>query len=221
MAHGLSHPGGNRLRRAGRTDKGRHRLPDELLEGMALRRPPPHAAEVHRAAAKHELEDAVLHRRPGDHRWSGPRVAGPGAPRRVRLPGHLRAGAATRIRASERSVASKTAWTSPAPAADCPAPKRSSNYEPSTATATSQSTGATTSTKNNNESTSRATPVASSHAQHDTPSTLQQSRTHSNSANRVFPYAGVYFSLYSANRVFPYAGVYFSLYYWELIRHAR
>jgi len=33
----------------------RHRLPDELLkviEGMAFRRPPPHAAEVHRAAVK-------------------------------------------------------------------------------------------------------------------------------------------------------------------------
>ena len=41
------------LRRSGRADKDRHRLPDELLEvieGMALRRPPPHAAEVHRAA---------------------------------------------------------------------------------------------------------------------------------------------------------------------------
>ena len=34
------------LCRAGRADKDRHRLPDELLEvieGMALRRPPPHA----------------------------------------------------------------------------------------------------------------------------------------------------------------------------------
>ena len=43
------------LRRAGRADKDRHRLPDELLEvieGMALRRPPPHAAEVYRAAVK-------------------------------------------------------------------------------------------------------------------------------------------------------------------------
>ena len=43
------------LRRSGRADKGRHRSPDELLkviEGMALRRPPPHAAEVHRAAVK-------------------------------------------------------------------------------------------------------------------------------------------------------------------------
>ena len=38
------------LRRAGRADKGRHRLPEELLEvieGMALRRPPPHA--LHRS----------------------------------------------------------------------------------------------------------------------------------------------------------------------------
>ena len=43
------------LRRSGRADKGRHRSPDELLkviEGMDLRRPPPHAAEVHRAAVK-------------------------------------------------------------------------------------------------------------------------------------------------------------------------
>ena len=43
------------LRRSGRADKDRHRLPDELLEvieGMALRRPPPHAAEVYRAAVK-------------------------------------------------------------------------------------------------------------------------------------------------------------------------
>ena len=54
---------------------------------------------------------------------------------------------------------------------DCPAPKRSSNYEPSTATATSPNTGTTTSTKNNNESTGRATPIPSSRTQHDTPST--------------------------------------------------
>ena len=43
------------MRRAGRADKGRHRLPDELLEvieSMALRRPPPHAAEVYRASVK-------------------------------------------------------------------------------------------------------------------------------------------------------------------------
>ena len=43
------------MRRAGRADRGRHRLPDELLqvtEGMALRRPPPHAAEVYRASVK-------------------------------------------------------------------------------------------------------------------------------------------------------------------------
>jgi putative transposase len=47
--------GATGLRRAGRADRDRHRLPDELLkaiEGMALRRPPPHAAEVHRAAVK-------------------------------------------------------------------------------------------------------------------------------------------------------------------------
>src|SRR5664279_4459451 len=45
---------------------------------------------------------------------------------------------------------------------DCPAPKRSSNYEPSTATATSPNTGTTTSTKNNNASTGPATPIPSS-----------------------------------------------------------
>ena len=42
--------GATGLRRAGRADRDRHRLPDELLkviEGMALRRPPPHAAEVY------------------------------------------------------------------------------------------------------------------------------------------------------------------------------
>ena len=52
VARGLSHRGATGLRRAGRTDKDRHRLRDELLgliEGMALRWPPPHAAEVHRA----------------------------------------------------------------------------------------------------------------------------------------------------------------------------
>ena len=55
VADGVSHPGAAGLRRAGRADKGRHRLPDELLEvieGMALRRPPPHAAEVYRASVK-------------------------------------------------------------------------------------------------------------------------------------------------------------------------
>ena len=56
VAGGLSLArGATGLRRAGRADQGRHRLPDELLkviEGMALRRPPPHAAEVHRAAVK-------------------------------------------------------------------------------------------------------------------------------------------------------------------------
>ena len=55
VADGVSHPGAAGLRRAGRADKGRHRLPDELLEvieSMALRRPPPHAAEVYRASVK-------------------------------------------------------------------------------------------------------------------------------------------------------------------------
>jgi len=46
----ISPRGPTGLRRAGRADRDRHRLPDELLkviEGMALRRPPPHAAEVY------------------------------------------------------------------------------------------------------------------------------------------------------------------------------
>ena len=90
VADGVSHPGAAGLRRAGRADKGRHRLPDELLEvieGMALRRPPPHAAEVYRASVKIAAEQgwfAVVHRRPGGHRRFGPRVAGPGAEERVR-----------------------------------------------------------------------------------------------------------------------------------------
>ena len=40
------------LRRSGRVDRGGRRLPREmveLIEGMALRRPPPKVAEVHRA----------------------------------------------------------------------------------------------------------------------------------------------------------------------------
>jgi putative transposase len=40
------------LRRSGRSDRGGRRLPEqmvELIEGLALRRPPPKVAEVHRA----------------------------------------------------------------------------------------------------------------------------------------------------------------------------
>lgn len=43
------------LSRSGRADRGGRRMPPEMLElieGLALRRPPPKAAEVHRAAAK-------------------------------------------------------------------------------------------------------------------------------------------------------------------------
>jgi putative transposase len=43
------------LSRSGRADRGGRRIPPELrelIEGLALRRPPPKAAEVHRAAAK-------------------------------------------------------------------------------------------------------------------------------------------------------------------------
>ena len=56
VADGLSDPGCGRVASSRASGQGpAHRLPDELLEvieGMALRRPPPHAAEVHRAAVK-------------------------------------------------------------------------------------------------------------------------------------------------------------------------
>jgi len=48
---------------AGRSDRGGHRVPtqvQELVEGLALRRPPPRVAEVHRAAAVVAVEHGWL-----------------------------------------------------------------------------------------------------------------------------------------------------------------
>src|SRR4051812_40279800 len=53
------------LSRVARSDRGSHRMPAELrevVEGLALRRPPPRIAEVHRAVG--EIADA--------HGWPAP-----------------------------------------------------------------------------------------------------------------------------------------------------